>query len=98
MFRIIAKQDYIDKRPELIEDYNKGKKIKYNNEGNAEIKEKDIYYINDNIRASEIKESGLAEVEEIKEETKPKELEKLKTTNSKETKKTVKRTRKKKGE
>lgn len=98
MFRIIAKQDYIDKRPELIEDYNKGKKIKYNNEGNAEIKEKDIYYINDDIRASEIKESGLAEVEEIKEKTKPKEPEKLKTTNSKEAKKTVKRTRKKKGE
>ena len=98
MFRIIAKQDYIDKRPELIEDYNEGKEIKYNNEGNAEIREKDIYYINDNIRASKIQESGLAEVEEIKEETKPKESEKLKTTNSKETKKTAKKTKKKKEE
>ena len=98
MFKVIAKQNYTDKRPELIEEYNEGEEDKYNNEGNAIIKQNDVYLINDIARAKEIKNSGLAEVEEIKEETKSKEPEKLETTNSKEVKKTVKRTRKKKGE
>lgn len=68
MFRITAKQDYTDKRPELIEDYNKGKEVKYNGEGNAIIKQNDVYLINDITRAKEIEKSGLAEVKEIKEE------------------------------
>ena len=68
MFRITAKQDYTDKRPELIEDYNKGKEVKYNGEGNAIIKQNDVYLINDSARAKEIRDSGLAEVKEIKEE------------------------------
>ena len=98
MFKVIAKQNYTDKRPELIEEYNKGEEVKYNNEGNAIINQNDIYLINDITRAKEIQESGLAEVEEIKEETKLKESKKLEATNSKEEKKTVKRSRKKKGE
>ena len=64
MYKVIAKQDYTDKRPELIENYCDGKKIEFNDEGNAKIKKNDIYYVNDNIRAMQIKESGLAEVEE----------------------------------
>lgn len=68
MFKITAKQDYTDKRPELIEEYNEGKEVKYNGEGNAIIKQNDIYLINDITRAKEIEKSGLAEVKEIKEE------------------------------
>ena len=68
MFKVIAKQDYTDKRPELIEEYNKGKKLKYNDEGNAIINKDDIYIVNDVARANEIKESGLSIVKEIKEE------------------------------
>ena len=98
MFKVIAKQNYTDKRPELIEEYNKGEEVKYNDEGNAIIKQNDVYLINDATRAKEIKNSGLAEVKEVKEETKSKEPKKLEKTNSKEAKKTVKRTRKKKGE
>lgn len=64
MYKVIAKQDYTDKRPELIENYCDGKKIEFNDEGNAKIKKNDIYYVNDNTRAMQIKESGLAEVEE----------------------------------
>ena len=64
MYKVIAKQDYTDKRPELIENYCEGKKIEFNDEGNAKIKKNDIYYVNDNTRAMQIKESGLAEVEE----------------------------------
>ena len=64
MYKVIAKQDYTDKRPELIENYCNGKKIEFNDEGNAKIKKNDIYYISDNTRAKQIKESGLAEVEE----------------------------------
>ena len=94
MFKVIAKQNYIDKRPELIEEYNGGKKIEYNSEGNAIIKQSDAYLINDVTRAKEIKNSGLAEVEE----TKSKEPEKLETTNSKKAKKTAKRIRKKEEE
>ena len=98
MFKVTAKQNYIDKRPELIEEYNRGEEVKYNNEGNAIIKKNDIYLINNSERAKEIQESGLAEVKEIKEEVKLKEPEKLETTNSKEAKKPLKRTRKKKEE
>ena len=65
MYKVIAKQDYTDKRPELIENYCDGKKIEFNDEGNAKIKKNDIYYVNDNTRAMQIKESGLAEIEEI---------------------------------
>ena len=64
MYKIIAKQDYTDKRPELIENYCNGKEIEFNEQGNAKIKKNDIYYVNDNTRAMQIKESGLAEVEE----------------------------------
>ena len=64
MYKVIAKQDYTDKRPELIENYCEGKKIEFNDEGNAKVKKNDIYYVNDNTRAMQIKESGLAEVEE----------------------------------
>ena len=64
MYKVIAKQDYTDKRPELIENYCEGKKIEFNDEGNAKIKKNDIYYVNDNTRAMQIKKSGLAEVEE----------------------------------
>lgn len=69
MYKVIAKQDYTDKRPELIEEYNEGKEtISYNHEGNANIKANDTYLINDEVRAEEIKVSGLAEVTEIKQE------------------------------
>ena len=61
MFKVIAKQNYTDKRPELIEEYNKGEEVKYNNEGNAIIKQNDVYLINDATRAKEIEESGLAD-------------------------------------
>ena len=103
MFKVIAKQDYKDKRAELIEEY-KDKEIKYDELGNALVEEGDIYIISNPERAKQIEESGLAVVIELKEErekkeeTKQKESEKTKTTNNKEIKKTVKRTRKKKGE
>ena len=103
MFKVIAKQDYKDKRAELIEEY-KDKEIKYDELGNALVEEGDIYIISNPERAKQIEESGLAVVIELKEErekkeeTKQKESEKAKTTNNKEIKKTVKRTRKKKGE
>ena len=88
MYKVIAKQDYIDKKPELIESYNNGMEIKYNQNGNAEIKKNDVYIINDKSRAEQIKESGLAEVEEIKQ----KEIETA--TKKVKTEKAVKRTRK----
>ena len=83
MFKITAKQDYTDKRPELIEKYNGGKEVKYNGEGNAIIKQNDIYLINDSARANEIRNSGLANVEEIKTEKKATKTKKTtrKTTN-----------------
>ena len=83
MFKITAKQDYTDKRPELIEEYNGGKEVKYNGEGNAIIKQNDIYLINDSARANEIRNSGLANVEEIKTEKKATKTKKTtrKTTN-----------------
>ena len=67
MYKIIAKQDYTDKRPELIKNYCNEKEIEFNEQGNAKIKKNDIYYVNDSARAMQIKKSGLAEVEEINE-------------------------------
>lgn len=64
MYKVIAKQDYTDKKPELIEIYCNGKEIEFNEQGNAKIKKNDIYYVNDSARAMQIKKSGLAEVEE----------------------------------
>ena len=44
MYKVIAKQNYTDKRPELIEEYNDGKgNVKYNYEGNADIRVNDSY-------------------------------------------------------
>lgn len=67
MYKIKAKQDYTDKKPELIEKFY-GKKIEYDKEGNARIKKDNVYLINNKERATQIKESGLADVEKIKEE------------------------------
>ena len=89
MYKVIAKQDYTDKRPELIENYCDGKKIEFNDEGNAKIKKDDIYYVKDATRAIQIKESGLAEVEEIKEK---KEVETA--TKKVKTETAIKKTRK----
>ena len=65
MYKIIAKQDYTDKRPELIFNYLDNKEPEYNEDGNAKIKKNDISYVKDTTRAMQIKESGLAEIEEI---------------------------------
>lgn len=83
MYKIVAVKNYTDTRPELITEF-KGE-MKYNSQGNAEIKEKDIYFIEDKQRAEVIRESGLAKVEEIKEvETATKKAKANKTkTNSK---------------
>ena len=64
MFKIIAKQNYTDTKPEFITEG-----IKEQNEKGAQFKKGDIYYINNKERASIIKVSNLAEVEEIKEES-----------------------------
>lgn len=63
IYKVTAKEDYEDKRPELIKDNGK---ITYNEHGNAEIKKGNTYIITDKYRAEEIKESGLADVEELK--------------------------------
>lgn len=98
MYKIIAKQKYKDKRPELIEEY-KDKEIKYNSEGSAVIEEGDIYIINDETRAKEILKSGLATVIEIRQEKeKQKEPEKSKTVKNDEIKKRTRKSRNKKGE
>lgn len=65
MYKVVAIKNYNDTRPELIKEF-KGE-MKYNSKGNAEIKEKDVYFIEDKQRAETIKKSGLAKVEEIKE-------------------------------
>lgn len=91
MYKIIAKQNYKDKRPELIEEYQ-NKEIKYNQDGSVSVEEGDIYIVNDTDRAKQIEESGLATVIEIRQE---KEEIKNDTT---ELKKTTRRTRKKKEE
>lgn len=67
MYKIKAKQDYTDKKPELIEKYYGGK-IEYDKEGNARIKKDNVYLVSNKERAIQIKESGLANVEEIKDE------------------------------
>ena len=91
MYKIIAKQNYKDKRPELVEEYqNKDKEIEYNTDGSLAIKEGDIYIINNVDRAKQIEESGLATVIEVRQE---KEETKKDTT---EVKKPTRRTRKKK--
>lgn len=93
MYKIIAKQNYKDTRPELIEEYqNKDKEIEYNSDGSLAIKEGDIYIVNNRDRAKQIEESGLATVIEVRQE---KEETKNNTT---EVKKTTRRTRKKKEE
>lgn len=91
MYKVIAKQNYIDKKPELIEEYNNGEDIEYNQSGDAKIKKNDFYLINNTERAEIIKESGLAKVEKIQEET---EIETA--TIKPKAEKAVKRTRKKK--
>lgn len=102
MYKVVANQDYIDRRPELIEEYNEGKgNVEYNHEGNANIKANDIYMINDEERAKEIEASGLAEVTEIKLEDEKKEAKEDKDAAKEELKenmKTPRRGRKKKGE
>ena len=100
MYKIIAKQDYVDKRPELIQEYNEGNgTVEYNYEGNANIKANDTYLINDDIRADEIKKSGLAEVTEIKLEDKKEGIETEKDIEEDKPKKnTARRGRKKKEE
>lgn len=60
-YKVEALQDYVDKRPELILDYD----IKYDQIGNAKIKDGDIYYLADDDRAKEIKKSEFAKVEKI---------------------------------
>ena len=92
MYKIIAKQNYKDTRPELIEEYqNKDKEIEYNLDGSLAIKEGDIYIVNDAERAKQIEESGLAEVKKIEEE-----IEIETATVKPRAEKAVKRTRKKK--
>lgn len=90
MYKIIAKQNYKDKRPELIEEYQ-NKEIKYNQDGSVSVEERDVYIINDTDRAKQIEESGLATVIEIKQEEGTKK-------NSTEVKQTTRKTRKKKEE
>lgn len=92
MFKVIAKQDYKDKRAELIEEY-KDKEINYDELGNALIKEGDIYIISNLERAKQIEESGLAVVIEMKEESKKERTkEPQKENEEKEVKQTKKTT------
>lgn len=96
MFKVIAKQNYNDKMPELIEEII-DKEIQYNANGSAAISEGDIYIINDADRAKQIEESGLAVVMEViekKEETKEDNVKKIEEVKE-EKKKTKVRTRKK---
>ena len=96
MFKVIAKQNYNDKMPELIEGII-DKEIQYNANGSAAISEGDIYIINDADRAKQIEESGLAVVMEViekKEETKEDNVKKIEEVKE-EKKKTKVRTRKK---
>lgn len=57
-YKVEAVQDYTDKRSELIMDYD----INSDDLGNAKIKKGDIYYLFNDDRAKEIKDSGLAKV------------------------------------
>ena len=61
-YKVEALQGYTDKRPELILDYD----INFNIVGEAEIKDGDVYYLADDVRAKEIEESGFAKVSELK--------------------------------
>lgn len=61
-YKVIARQNYTDKYPEYIKNYNNGEEIEYNEFGEAKIKKDDFYLINNTERAKTIKESGLAEV------------------------------------
>lgn len=89
MYKIKPKQDYIDKKPELIEKCY-GKKIEYDGEGNAKIKKDNVYLVSNKERATQIKESGLADVEEIKEEV---ETATIKTKTETAVRKTRKKTK-----
>lgn len=59
MFKITALKNYTDLEPELI--------VKGNNKG-AKIEKGNIYFVEEKERANKIKSSGLAKVEEVKEE------------------------------
>ena len=61
-YKVEALQDYTDKRPELILDYD----VNFNIVGEAEIKDGDVYYLADDVRAKEIEGSGFAKVLELK--------------------------------
>ena len=61
-YKVEALQGYTDKRPELILDYD----INFNIVGEAEIKDGDVYYLADDVRAKEIEGSGFAKVLELK--------------------------------
>lgn len=62
-YKVKALQDYIDKRPELIiydNDY-----FELDDLGNANVRKGNIYYLDNDDRAKEIKDSGLAKVTKI---------------------------------
>ena len=75
MFKIIAKTNYRDTKPELIEEYeSNNKKAEFNEDGSLSVKKDNTYIIQNVERAEEIRKSGLATVIEIKtEEDKTKE-------------------------
>lgn len=86
MFKVIAKKNYIDTKPECII-----QGIKKQNNNGAQITAGDIYFIDDKERAKQIMESGYATV------TKEREVTKIETATVKlKAEKAVKRTRKKK--
>lgn len=94
MYKVIAKQNYKDTRPELIEEYM-DKEMKYNELGDAVIEKGDIYIVNDTDRAKQIEDSGLAAVIKIRQENKEVKNEVTIKDNKKEEKKTTKRTKRK---
>ena len=62
-FKVIALEDYYDKRPEfIIED-----KFYHNKLGYALIRKNDIYYLYDKDRAKELLDTGYVKIEKIKE-------------------------------
>lgn len=75
MFKIIAKTNYRDTKPELIEEYeSNNEKAEFNEDGSLSVKKDNTYIIQNVERAEEIRKSGLATVIEIKtEEDKTKE-------------------------
>lgn len=82
MYKVIAKQDYKDKRPELIEKYE-NKEIEFYEDGSAKIEKGDIYIVNNADRAKEIENSGLANIEEIKKEKLTKSKTRTRKTSNK---------------